>query len=64
MSKLGEERFSDIKVGIKSDGGNLGAETFCVGMKSGESEMFGEEFETFRVASEAFGGFSVAAFGM
>ena len=53
-----------MKVGIKSDCGNFGAETFCVGMKSGEPEMFGKEFETFGVASEAFGGFSVAAFGM
>ena len=49
---------------MKSDNGNLSAETFCVGMKSGEPEMLGEEFETFRVASEAFRGFSVAAFRM
>ena len=63
-SKLGEERSSDKEVGMKSDGDNLDAETFCVGMKSGEPEMFGEEFETFGVASEAFAGFSVAAFGM
>ena len=63
MSKLGEERFSDIKVGMKSDGSNLGAETFCVGMKSGEPEICGEEFEMFGVASKGFGGFSVAAFG-
>ena len=64
MSKLGEERFSDIEAGMKSNSGNLGAETFCVGMESREPEMFGEEFETFEVTSEAFGGFSVAAFGM
>ena len=49
---------------MKSDGNNLDAETFCVGMKSGEPEMFGEEFETFGVASEAFAAFSVAAFRM
>ena len=61
---MGEERFSDIEVGMKSNNGNLGAETFCVSMKSREPEMFGEKFEIFRVASEVFGGFSVAAFGM
>ena len=61
---MGEERFSDIKVGMKSDGGNLGAETFCVGMKSREPEMLGEDFETFGVSAKAFRRFSVAVFGM
>ena len=49
---------------MKSDSGNWGAEIFCAGMKSGESEMLGEEFEIFSIVAEAFRGISVAAFRM
>ena len=49
---------------IKFNSGNLGAETFCVSMKSGEPEMLGEEFETFGVAAKAFRKLSVTVFGM